>query len=381
MIKKKFLMLYFLVSALLLSLLVGCATKIDLPNEYSNYDLNNKTDNVDNSTIYYSEGIDDNGFWDGIRANDYVNVDKYKALLIPNNVHKISDDVIQNEINDILAYYSASVQTLERSVVDGDNVNIDYVGSIDGVEFNGGSTNGDGTYVIIGETPYIDNFLEQLIGHMPNETIHVIVTFPDEYHEVTLQGKEAVFITTINYIVENVNTELNDDFVKTNLSIDNGWISVSEMNEGIRSKIQKQAIILYIEEYLSSEITIRPIPHQLVNYIERTMLEEYREIAKYNDMELEEFLINIIGVSKVNELIELNYERNMEIATYSLVIQAIAEKVGISIDKDDLDDFISKNFGVGSYSSLEERYGLPFLKQVTLTEKVIEYVVVNAVLE
>lgn len=67
------------------------------------------------------------------------------------------------------------------TVEDGDTVNIDYVGSVDGVEFDGGSTNGQGTDLTIGSGLYIDDFEEQLIGSHPGDTVEVNVTFPDDY--------------------------------------------------------------------------------------------------------------------------------------------------------------------------------------------------------
>ena len=78
------------------------------------------------------------------------------------------------------------------TVEDGDTVNIDYVGSIDGVEFDGGSTNGQGTDLTIGSGLYIDDFEEQLIGSHPGDTVEVNVTFPDDYSSEDLQGQDAL---------------------------------------------------------------------------------------------------------------------------------------------------------------------------------------------
>lgn len=88
------------------------------------------------------------------------------------------------------------------TVEDGDTVNIDYVGTIDGVEFDGGNTNGSGADLEIGSGTYIDDFEEQLIGHNVGETVEVVVTFPEDYGNEDLNGKEAVFTTTINGIYE-----------------------------------------------------------------------------------------------------------------------------------------------------------------------------------
>lgn len=89
------------------------------------------------------------------------------------------------------------------TVEDGDTVNIDYVGSVDGVEFDGGSTNGQGTDLTIGSGLYIDNFEEQLIGSHPGDTVEVNVTFPDDYSSEDLQGQDALFEVTINGIYQN----------------------------------------------------------------------------------------------------------------------------------------------------------------------------------
>ena len=87
-------------------------------------------------------------------------------------------------------------------VKDGDTVNIDYVGKIDDVAFDGGSTDGNGTDLVIGSGSYIDNFEEQLIGAHPGDEVEVKVTFPDDYQATDLAGKEEVFDVTVNGIYE-----------------------------------------------------------------------------------------------------------------------------------------------------------------------------------
>lgn len=88
------------------------------------------------------------------------------------------------------------------TVVDGDTVNIDYVGSIDGVEFSGGNTQGMGTDLVIGSGSYIDDFEEQLIGAHPGDNVTVTVTFPEDYGKEDLNGKEAVFEVTVNGVYD-----------------------------------------------------------------------------------------------------------------------------------------------------------------------------------
>ena len=103
-----------------------------------------------------------------------------------------------NSTDDSTSYSTDSSLTVE----DGDTVNIDYVGSIDGVEFDGGNTQGKGADLTIGSGLYIDDFEEQLIGAHPGDEVEVTVTFPEDYGTEELNGKEAVFDVTVNGIYQ-----------------------------------------------------------------------------------------------------------------------------------------------------------------------------------
>ena len=167
---KKNLFCLILASAMLVTLLVGCGTDGEEPADDESTGSISASGNpagggpTESGTgadaeFSHSGGIDENGFWTGINALDYVVIFNYQAMAIPNDVHQISDDAIQSEIDYLLTQFPSVTQIMDRAVVDGDTVNIDYVGSIDGVEFENGSTNGMGTDVTIGLTSYIDDFL------------------------------------------------------------------------------------------------------------------------------------------------------------------------------------------------------------------------------
>lgn len=124
------------------------------------------------------------------------------------SVSESSDTTSDSSVSDSSATDTSSGSTAystdtSLTIEDGDTVNIDYVGSIDGVEFEGGSTNGAGTDLTIGSGLYIDDFEEQLIGAHPGDSVEVNVTFPDDYQQEDLQGKDALFQVTINGIYEN----------------------------------------------------------------------------------------------------------------------------------------------------------------------------------
>ena len=326
------------------------------------------------------EYISETGFWIGLKALDYVEMFNYKALSIPNDVHFISDDALQDEIKNMLAEYSTELQVTDRTVNDGDTVNIDYVGSINGVEFEGGSTGGAGTDVTIGVTIYIDDFLEQLIGNMPGNTINVEVTFPDDYHAEDLKGKDAVFVTTINYIVESEEPELNDAFVAANFSDHYGWKTVAEMKAGMKSEMQKDAIRQYIKKHFTTEVKIKSVPERMIQYQEENMINYYKGYAEMYGMTLDEFLNSFVGFANADELTEHYKTNNIEEATYLLVIQAIAEDMKFSISEEDMEAYFLKFAGSSDYTQYIEQYGLPYLKNIVLSQKVLDYIVENAIL-
>jgi trigger factor len=329
----------------------------------------------------YSDGIDENGFWSGIKALDYVEMFDYASFAIPSETYMISDNSVQGEVDALLANYAVSEQITDRAVEDGDTVNIDYVGSVDGVEFDGGSTAGAGTEITIGVTSYIDDFLEQLIGHLPGETFDINVTFPEDYGEENLNGKDAVFVTTINYIVQSTNPELTDAFVAENLSAEYGWETVAEMKDGIYADLQKAAIQSYIQEYLDNDVTVTSIPDSLAEYQENAMIDYYQDSADSYGMELEEFLSSYVGALSLEELITSESDNMATSAKFNLIIQAVAEDANITVTSEDVANYFKEQMGTDDYSEYEEMYGMPYLKQAVLSQMVMDYLAEHAVLE
>lgn len=328
----------------------------------------------------YSSEIDDNGYWKNVTALDCVELCDYQNISIPGDVHQITDDAIQTEIDSILEEYATSTQVTDRAVADGDTVNIDYVGTIDGVEFEGGSTEGEGSEVTIGVTSFIDDFLEQLIGHMPGETFDVEVTFPDDYVEEELNGKDAVFAVTINYIAESKIPELTDAFVEENLSETNGWATVTEMKEGIKSDLQESAIYNYLADYLVENTVISVLPESILKYQEDYLVFYYQDCASYYGVELSEFLSTYVGVSSTDELLETYSEDNQKTASLYLIIQAIAEDASLSVDETTVANYFKTYVGVDDYSDYEEAYGMPYLKLSALNQAVMDYLSEHATL-
>ena len=326
--------------------------------------------------INYSEGLDENGYWEGVTALDFVKDLKYKGLKVPAENHVVEDAQVQGEIDTITASFAEKKEVTDGVIEDGSTVNIDYVGSIDGVEFEGGNTDGAGTEVTIGVTSFIDDFLEQLIGHSPGESFDIEVTFPEDYGKEELNGKDAVFAITVNYIVETVPIEVNDEFVKENLSPQYEWETVDGMKTGIHKALQEQLLRDFMLKEIVEINTIDTPPEVITKYQEKSLINAYEDYAANFGMTLEDFLKNQMELNNAQELVESKADEVEESAKYFLVMQAIAEDAGIIPTNADVEEFFGE-----SYESNKEQYGAPYLSQYYIHEKIVELLINEAVLE
>ncbi len=328
----------------------------------------------------YKTGLDVEGFYENVTALDFVNLLDYKGLEVPADVHTVTDEDVQSAVDSILSSYTTYEEVTDRAIVDGDTVNIDYVGSVDGVEFDGGSTGGAGTEVTIGVTSYIDDFLEQLIGHTPGESFDIEVTFPEEYGNEELNGKDAVFAITINYISETVLPELTDDFVAQNLEAVYGWATVTETEEGIYSELQDSNIRTYIQTEMLENSEVSEIPEAVLDFQKLAMANYYKSAAVSYGVDVETFLSAYVGYGTLDELYVAAADQLDEMANFTLVVQAIAEQEELTVTDDVLADFFTEINGTGDYTDYEATYGMEFLKYSVLQELVLDYLVEKATL-
>ena len=311
-----------------------------------------------------SDGIDDNGYFKGVKAKDYVELFDYNALPIPAEHRTVDDEEIEATVNAFVANYKAEIK--DRAIKSGDIVNINYSGSIDGIKFAGGTGTDD---VTAGTQEFIDDYLFQIIGHKPGETFDVKVTFPENYQSTELAGKEAVFVTTINYIVEDVDLELTDESISKHLSESKGWKTVEDLTKAIHQELRLNLIKNYVEGYLQNEVTVNSIPEKLLKYCHNMLVEGYKSNAEKQGMTFEDYLIQS-GFATKEALIESEKASIESDAKYFLAVQAIAEDLGLTVSEEDL---------ASGYSMYVDELGLPYLKQFTLCDKVADHITNKAI--
>ena len=161
------------------------------------------------SAVEYDLGLDDDGYFRDVTASKYIKMPKnYKEYTVSKDVYAVTDEEIQSELDYFQSNYKLTTEVTDRAAQEGDVVNIDYEGTVDGVAFTGGTT--EDYDLELGSNTFIDGFEEQIVGHNTGDSFDVTVTFPDGYSSTTdrttgeqtieLANREAVFHVTLNKI-------------------------------------------------------------------------------------------------------------------------------------------------------------------------------------
>ena len=140
-----------------------------------------------------------------------VKLGDYKGIKLPKIEYNVSDDDVQARIDQDLSHASR-LEKVDREAKKGDTVNIDYVGTVDGVEFDGGKA--EGYDLKLGSNTFIPGFEDGLVGIKAGDERDVKVKFPDEYHAEELKGKDAVFHVKAHEVRFEEIPALDDEFVK-----------------------------------------------------------------------------------------------------------------------------------------------------------------------
>lgn len=164
-----------------------------------------------------------------------VTLGEYKGVEVKREHTLVTEDEVNAEIEKERNKQAAEVSVDNRAVAEGDTVNLDYSGSVDGVKFAGGTA--EAQTLKIGSHTFIPGFEEQMVGMNIGEEKDLEVTFPEEYHAKELAGKKAVFHVKVNSITETQLPALDDDFAKDISEFD----TLDEYKADVRAKLEAQA--------------------------------------------------------------------------------------------------------------------------------------------
>ena len=329
----------------------------------------------DYQNFAYSDGLDENGYWSGIRALDYVTLpEDYASIPLKKADIEPTEEDVQSQIDSLLSQNTTTQQITDRAAADGDTVNIDYVGTVDGVAFTGGTYSGYS--LTLGSGSFIDGFEDQIVGHKPGETFEVNVTFPDGYSDstdaegnaVVLSNKKAVFSVTLNYISEEILPELTDAWVEENFSSTDGVHTVEDLRAEYQKMLYQNNLNTAVMNYLLANSTFKDLPKEVTDYQVNQCLNYYYTMAQYYGYDLDSFLQAAAGYNSADDLLDAMSDSITEYAREALLYQAVAEAMDIAPTQEQID----------TYSAYTETYGANYCTMVALMDAVSEALTTGA---
>ncbi len=267
-----------------------------------------------------------------------VTLGDYKGIEVPKHEYTVTDEMVDAEIKrdrESMARFVA----VDRPVENGDTVNLDYSGSVDGVKFDGGTA--ENQELVIGSGRFIPGFEEQLVGMTVGQTQNITVTFPEEYHAKELAGREAVFEVKINDIRVKELPEADDEFAQDISDFE----TFADYKSDLLKKLEERAEERRRHEFESDVLQCAvdnaklDLPDALIEDELNAMIDDLRHTMAQQGFTLEIFCEY---TGKSIDQIREEYRPDAEIrAKTRLVLDAIANKESVEVTEEDINKAIN----------------------------------------
>lgn len=274
-----------------------------------------------------------------------VTLGQYKGLEVPKTSAEVPESDIDKEI-ERMAETVSRLESVEREARFGDTANIDFVGFIDGVVFDGGS--GENFDLQLGSGQFIPGFEDQVIGMNIGEEKDIDVTFPEDYQD-DLAGKPAVFHVVLNDIKEKIMPELDDEFVKDVSEFD----TMEELRSDIRTRFEKEKAESVESAFKSAALemalgnTEADLPDCMVDEELEYQMKQTAYQLQMNGMTMEQYTQMFGGEEKMREIMRPNAARQVKT---QVMLAKIAEVEAFEISDEEIEK---------EYERMSEVYGMP----------------------
>ena len=295
-----------------------------------------------------------------LSENGEIEIEDYSVIEIPSIEVEVTEDDVNNNLTSMLSFATTTEAVMEGTAQEGDTVNIDFTGYLEGEEepFEGGSA--VGYDLSLGSGMFIPGFEEQVIGHEIGETFDINVTFPEMYTE-DLAGKNATFTVTLNHKTVTVAPELNDEFAK-NFAAENlgeEINTVDELKDYIRKTLEKNLLDNAIMKRMQDKTNVISYKESQFN-----MLKEYylADLSNYVEMYAAagmegvdaDSIANMSGFADAQSYAS---DETMYYMNIIMMLDKVAEDKGIEVTDAEIDEVITKfmtGYGYDETYSIEE---------------------------
>lgn len=316
----------------------------------------------------------------------YVELGEYKGIEYTKTVSEVGEEQIQAQLDSFVNGLAEKEEVKDRAVEDGDIVNIDFVGTIDGEAFDGGTS--EGYELTIGSGSFIDGFEQGLIGHNIGEKVSLDLTFPEDYTQEDLAGKDVNFAVTIHSISVKKTPELTDALVKENTEYD----TIEAYKESIKENLEKQA------ESSADSQAQTDIFNKVLENCKITGYDE-NEVKELVDQQFSQFkqtaksyeaygytydaILEANGYTSEDELKEGITEYCKSYLDQKMVLYCIAREEGIKVTSDETDALVKEymeNYSVENEEEVYDYFGDDYFEYRVISDKVMELLKKEAVL-
>ncbi len=319
------------------------------------------------------------------KLDSYITLNEdYDVFNVELDPIEVSMDEINNQINNLIYDKAQSATDLQklinRPVENGDTVIIDYVGTKDGVAFEGG-TSYSSTDLTIGSGAFIPGFEDGLIGANPGEKVVLDLTFPEDYQSEEMAGQTVQFEVTVHYILPTY-ADITDDVAPALYDGVNNVVELrNQVSQDIYDSMYASAVEYAVVEMMESKCTYgEELPEELNQISYNNIMENLETYASYYGMDLETY----VYLSYYEELETFKNGTAWDIASYStkhlLFCQAFANEKDLNVTEEELNEQLESYAIYNGYTSVDEltTEEVESLKNTLMNLKVIDYVIANA---
>ena len=307
-------------------------------------------------------------------VNEYVTLGEYKNLSVKYSVPTVTDEDIQISIEELLSDYTEYNEVKDRPVAAGDYLTIDFKGTIDGAEFDGGTA--EDYEFTLGEEEFPEEFENNLIGKNIGEDIAFQMTFPEDYYE-DVAGKTAEFTVKVTSISDVVVPEYTDEFVAQNTEYDSKEAYEQSLRDDLMASAQEEAASGAGEDALTLAVenaALNGYPQELYDACYNATMEEYQQYADMFGVGIDELINDFMGGGDLDS-------ETLDTVNKILVSQAIAEKEGFAVTSSNYTKEAEALANENGYDSLEEftaDYGKVSIMTMLIHGKAVEFLYENA---
>ena len=269
-----------------------------------------------------------------------VGLGKYKGVEVEKIDTAVSDEEVEEELKREQEKNASIKEVTDRAVADGDQVNINFEGFVDGVAFEGGK--GENYPLGIGSGSFIPGFEEQLIGAEIGKEVEVNVTFPENYQAEDLAGKAAVFKCTVLKINEKILPELNDEFADDVSEFSTLEEYKADIRKNLEAKKAEKARTEKENKVIDAIIADSDIeiPEPMLRSQQEQIVDEFAQRLQSQGLSIDQYF-TYMGTTREKMVEDSKDQADKRIRT-RLVLEEIVKAENIVADDEDFEKELTK---------------------------------------